>query len=118
MCRSRVNSSLTLDYLAKTPENLYLERKRAKVSLQALANEIASFANANGGVLVVGITDDGVIEGFNSTSPNKLNECQKVVTGYLRPAPVYEFELMNVKNPKDEDDYLLLFHIRVVRKLN
>ncbi len=111
MCRSRVNSSLTLDYLAKTPENLYLERKRAKVSLQALANEIASFANANGGVLVVGITDDGVIEGFNSTSPNKLNECQKVVTGYLRPAPVYEFELMNVKNPKDEDDYLLLFHI-------
>ena len=40
---------LTLEYLTNSPENLYLERKRAKVSLQDLANEIASFANANGG---------------------------------------------------------------------
>lgn len=43
---------LTLEYLTNSPENLYLERKRAKVSLQNLANEIASFANANGGVLL------------------------------------------------------------------
>ena len=30
---SKINSSLTIDYLIKTPENLYLDRKRAKVSL-------------------------------------------------------------------------------------
>ena len=111
MCISKIDTSLTLEYLTKTPENLYLERKRAKVSLQDLANEIASFANANGGVLVVGITDDGLIEGFNHCGITKLNECQKVVSNYLNPTPVYQTELIKVKNEKDEDDNLLLFHI-------
>ena len=32
--------------------------------MQDLANEIASFSNANGGVIAVGITDDGQIEGL------------------------------------------------------
>ena len=45
---SKINSSLTIDYLTQTPENLYLDRKRAKVSLQDLANEVASFANHAG----------------------------------------------------------------------
>lgn len=111
MSLSKINLSLTMDYLCNSPENLYLDRKRAKISLQDLANEIASFANANGGVLVVGITDDGIVEGFNPCGINKLNECQKVVTGYLNPAPVYECEIIDVKNNKAEDDKILIFHI-------
>ena len=75
-------------YITNTPENLYFDRKRAKISMQDLANEIASFANANGGVVAVGVTDNGVIEGFNIYGINKLNECQKVVTNYLNPAPI------------------------------
>ena len=108
---SKVNSSLTLDYLTKTPENLYLDRKRAKVSLQDLANEVASFANANGGVIVVGVTDDGLIEGFNLYGSKKLNDCQKIVSGYLNPAPIYEYELIDIINHKGENDNILLFHI-------
>ena len=108
---SKINTSLTIEYLTKTPENLYLDRKRAKVSLQDLANEVASFANANGGVIAVGITDDGIIEGFNSYGTKKLNDFQKIVSSYLNPAPVYECELVNIKNQKDEDDNILLFHI-------
>ncbi len=111
---SNINPSVTIEHLTKTPENLYLDRKRAKVSLQDLANEIASFANANGGVIAVGITDDGVIEGFNSYGTKKLNECQKVVSGYLKPSPVYESEIINIKNNKNEKDNILLFHIEPV----
>ena len=72
--------------------------------MQDLANEIASFANANGGVIVVGITDAGVIEGFNACGLKKLNELQKVVTGYLNPSPVYECELIAIKNSKNESN--------------
>lgn len=108
---SKVNLSLTLDYVTKTPENLYLDRKRAKISNQDLANEVASFANANGGVLAVGITDSGEIEGFNKCGIDKLNDCQKVVSNFLNPAPVYECELVNIKNEKGEDDCIVLFHI-------
>ena len=109
---SKINTSLTIEYLTKNPENLYLDRKRAKVSLQDLANEVASFANANGGIIAVGISDDGIIEGFNLYGTKKLNDCQKIVSSYLNPSPVYECELISIKNKKDEDDNILLFHIQ------
>ncbi len=105
------DKNITIEYLKNTPENLYLDRKRAKISLQDLANEIASFANANGGDVVVGITDDGIIEGFNSCGIKKLNECQKTITNYLNPSPVYECEVIEVKNAQNEEDHILLFHI-------
>ena len=108
---SKINSNITMEYLINIPENLYFERKRAKISFQDLANEIASFANANGGIIAVGITDNGLIEGFNAYGISKLNDCQKVVSRYLKPVPIYECELIKLKNSKDEDDCILLFHI-------
>lgn len=111
MSISKINPSLTLEYLQEYPENLYYDRKSAKISLQDLANEIASFANANGGVIAVGITNDGVIEGFNSYGINKLNACQKVVTNYLKPSPIYQCEIIDIKNNASKKDNILLFHI-------
>ena len=111
MTLSKINSIITEDYLKNTKENLYFERKRAKVSIQDLANEIASFSNANGGVIAVGITDDGKIEGFNNYGINKLNDFQKVITNYLSPTPNYKTELIEVENIKNEKDNILLFHI-------
>lgn len=111
MSLSKINSRINLDYLTKEKENLYFDRKRGKISLQDLANEIASFANSNGGLIAVGITDEGKIEGFNTYGKEKLNECQKVVTNYLKNTPTYRMELINIKNEKGEDDNILLFHI-------
>jgi ATP-dependent DNA helicase RecG len=111
MSLSKINSRINLNYLKNEKENLYFDRKRAKISLQDLANEIASFANSNGGIIVVGITDDGKIEGFNIYGEDKLNECQKVVTNYLKNTPTYRMELLDIENEKGEMDNLLLFHI-------
>ena len=76
-----------------------------------MANEIAYFSNVNGGVIAVGITDDGQIEGFNNYGINKLNDFQKIVTNYLSPTPNYKDELIEIKNNKNEKDNILLFHI-------
>lgn len=111
MSLSKINSRINLEYLTKEKENLYFDRKRGKISLQDLANEVASFANSNGGLIAVGITDEGKIEGFNVYGKEKLKECQKVVTNYLKNTPTYRIELINIKNEKDEDDNILLFHI-------
>ena len=108
---SKINSIITESYLKTAKENLYFERKRARVSMQDLANEIASFTNANGGVIAVGMTDDGNIEGFNNYGINKLNDFQKVITNYLSPTPNYKTELIEVDNIKNEKDNILLFHI-------
>lgn len=114
MVISKINTGLTLEYLKNAPESLYFDRKKAKVSIQDLANEIGSFANANGGLIVVGITDRGLVEGFNPYGIKKLNEFQKVVSNYLNPAPVYQCEVVKVKNEKNEDDNILLFHIEPI----
>ena len=45
---SKINTILTFDYLTKSKENLYFERKRANIANVNLANEIAGMANANG----------------------------------------------------------------------
>ena len=111
MSLSKINSSINLEYLKKEKENLYFDRKRAKISLQDLANEIASFANSNGGIIAVGITDDGKLEGFNTYGVEKLNDCQKVVTNYLKNTPTYKTELISIENEKLEKDNILLFHI-------
>ena len=108
---SKISPIVNINYLTSTRENLYFERKRAKVSMQDLANEIASFSNANGGVIAVGITDDGQIEGFNNYGINKLNDFQKIVTNYLSPTPNYKAELIEIKDNKNEKDNILLFHI-------
>ena len=111
MSLSKINTILTLDYLTKNIENLYFERKKAKVSNADLANEIAAMANANGGTIVVGVTDDGVIEGFNELGKSRLNDVQKVVSNFLKPIPVYKTEVVNIKNNKQEDDHIVFFHI-------
>ena len=108
---SKINSIITESYLKTAKENLYFERKRARVSMQDLANEIASFTNENGGVIVVGMTDDGNIEGFNNYGINKLNDFQKVITNYLSPTHNYKTELIEVDNIKNKNDNILLFHI-------
>lgn len=111
MSLSSINTIITEDYLRNTKENLYFDRKRAKYSLQDLANEIASFANANGGVIALGVTDEGVFEGFNIYGDTKLNECQKVSYTYLNPAPICKNEIVEIENSKKEKDCILLIHI-------
>ncbi len=110
MSISRINKNLTMDTL-REPENLYFDRKSAKADSRDLANEIMAFANANGGTLAIGITDKGEIEGFNKYGIKKLNDVQKIASTYLKPSPIYEYELTNVQNSKGEEDSILLFHI-------
>ena len=110
MSLSKINKNLTLDNLLVS-ENMFYDRKSAKIELKDLANEIMSFVNAQGGILALGITDSGVIEGTKKYGINKYNEFQKVVNTFLRPAPFCNFEIINIKNNKDEDDQIILYHI-------
>lgn len=110
MSLSKINKKITLEYL-KEPENLYFDRKSAKVDLKTIANEVMSFANAAGGTLAVGILDNGNIEGFNKYGIEKFNDAQKIVSSYLRPVPYYSIEEIEINNMHGEKDKILLYHI-------
>ena len=108
---SMIGNNIDMDYL-KGPESLYYDRKSAKIDGKDLANEVMAFANANGGVIAVGLMDNGNIEGFNNIGIDKLNELQKVVSTYLRPTPSYECKILPVSNLYGEDDCILLFYVK------
>lgn len=110
MSLSKINKNLTLDNLLVS-ENMFYDKKSAKIELKNLANEIMSFANTQGGILALDITDSGVIEGTKKYGINKYNKFQKVINTFLRPAPFCNFEIINIKNNKDEDDQIILYHI-------
>ena len=107
---SKVNEKITVEYLQQ-PENLYFLKKSAKTDLKIIANEVMALANAQGGVVAFGVSDNGLIEGFNKFGINKLTDAQKIITSYLKPAPKCHCEFININNYKGESDIIILYHV-------
>lgn len=68
--------------LARLPESQWLERKSGRVSALDAARPLLAFANADGGTLVVGIEDDGRIEGVSAA---RLNELRQAAFNHTTP---------------------------------
>lgn len=67
-------------------ESQYVEFKSEKVSAKALAEEIAAFANAEGGEIWLGIEDDRRITGLSrSYEEDVMNICRNAVIPALTP---------------------------------
>ena len=50
--------NITNQYLIESEENQYFDRKSARIKPVDILRHIVAFANANGGVLVVGIEEN------------------------------------------------------------
>lgn len=57
-----------LEQLVDLGEGISLEFKRRVPRPERIAKEILAFANTNGGRIVLGVSDDGTIEGFENVS--------------------------------------------------
>lgn len=101
-----------ISYLVTLPEGQYFDRKSARKKPLELLQYIVSFANAGGGILAIGIEDDGTVTGFKDQMAKPIEEFKNVAFIKLTETPVIcdSFEL-NVKNYKGEDDIVLLLSI-------
>ena len=105
-------------------ENKYFDRKSAKIKPSDLAPLISAFANAEGGTIVIGISDKTLeIEGIHQYGMDKVNEFIAIPKNGCKPMPQYNEEFLNVINSKGEEDQLLLLHIQpcvdqIVRTIN
>lgn len=108
---SKFNPTITLEYLCKAEESQNYDRKNSSINESDLANHIAGMANADGGILAVGIANDGKITGFNECK-NKINQFRKSIQ-YLNAVPEVKYEEIAIKNYKDEDDIILLIHVSI-----
>lgn len=112
MIQSEINPLLTIEYMCKEKENQKFDRKSVKKDVKEIANHIAGFANADGGTLVIGISDDGVLEGFQNYE-TKYNEFLKSSIQYLKVAPEVKTEKLNIINKNGNNDIILLLHIEI-----
>lgn len=75
-----------LESLIPSSENIYVEFKTEQVSTKVLAEEIVAFANAEGGVIWLGIDDNGTPSGLSrSYEEDVMNICRTSVIPPIRP---------------------------------
>ena len=67
--------------LASLPEDQWFERKSARTAPRAMASPVGAMANADGGVLVVGL-HDGLVE---DVPPHRRSELRQVALDFTHP---------------------------------
>ena len=102
--KSKINPAITIDTILNEREGLYFERKSSKTKPSRVANEVIGMLNADGGTVVVGVSDDGKIEGVDSDIIRKLSGLK---FDYIRPTPNAATEEIRVG-----DLCIFLFHIQ------
>lgn len=96
------------------PENQYLDRKSARIRPLDILKHLVAFANAEGGQLVIGIEDNGVVSGFNYSEAHDIDEYRNIFLSELRETPIMpKFEVLPVKNKTGEDDNILIISVDV-----
>ena len=104
---SAKDPSLTLRALQEHRESQFLELKGSRVKPSKLANELVGMLNASGGVVVVGIADDGAIEDLSSLPADELDQLRKVPHDLVEPPANIELEEAYLET----GELLFLYHV-------
>lgn len=82
------NPIASIEYLSSSPENQYLERKGISergIKPTKVANEVIGMLNADGGILALGIANDGTVEDLRSLGEEKCNDYRRLVFDLVKP---------------------------------
>ena len=102
---SKMNPLLTLEYIQTEHENRYFDRKSAKIRVADLAPLISAFANADGGTIVIGISDKKrTLEGIDSVGEDRINEFINAPKDCCKPMPDYKEEILQIINTEGKAD--------------
>lgn len=104
-----VTRSPNIRLFNKRREGQYLDRKSARIRPIDIARHIVAFANANGGVLVIGIEDDGQITGFHNNDSKSINDFLEIPYSSCKGRIKIEHEIRKVTVNSKKDSILLLF---------
>ncbi len=124
MIRSEYNPRITTESIISAQENKYFERKSARIKANDLAHTISGFANAEGGTIVIGISDKTrEIEGLNECGEDHINALINAPKNCCCPMPDCRDEMLAVTNRHGQPDRVLLLHIlpstdRIIRTVN
>jgi ATP-dependent DNA helicase RecG len=95
--------------LLELRESQWLERKSSRIAPRDLANTLIGFANADGGLLVVGL-HDGVVEGA-STIPGRLDAQMQANIDFCQPPVPARHRSVACVDSRGEANDLLVFEV-------
>ncbi|HUB73674.1 MAG TPA: ATP-binding protein [Solirubrobacteraceae bacterium] len=95
--------------LAAVAEDQWFERKSARIAARDLADWLIGFANADGGIVVVGIRS-GKVEGTDGL-PEKRNEQMQASIDFCEPAVRVRQRILGCINERGDADHLLAIEV-------
>jgi ATP-dependent DNA helicase RecG len=101
---------LDINNLIRINESQYFDRKSASIKINKLVEAIVAFANANGGIIAIGI-DNGNITGIKSQGNKKINDFIQAGFDYVIPSSKVSPVFIDVVNKSGEQDQVLLLEI-------
>lgn len=97
-------------------EDQWFDRKSGRIEAVDLANSIIGFANAEGGLVVVGLSA-GQVQGVNSAG-RRLSEWQQAALDFTVPAVPCRSRLVECVNHRKEPDWLLVVEVETSDKVH
>lgn len=101
---------MKVETVLSQPESQYFDRKSAKINIAKLAEAIIGFANADGGIIAIGV-NDGKIEGINEQGNIKINDFIQCGFEKCLPSVRIKHEFLSVKKENEKSDRILLLEI-------
>lgn len=99
-------------------EDQTFDCKSIQIDQKALAISIVAFANADGGVIAIGVSDKmRKIEGVDQHT-GKLNELLRVPLDFCNPSVTITSELLPCTDKYGNDNHILLMHIPASSELH
>lgn len=105
---SEINTIITPEYLKTQKENQYFERKgigEKNIKPVKISNELIGMLNADGGILVLGMTDDGNFQNLKSLG-KKLDAYRKLIFDFIIPPCNIILEEITIDN-----NLIFVYHV-------
>ena len=103
--------------LLQVREDQWFDRKSERITGRDLADSLIGFANAEGGIVVVGLWD-GRVEGIRRARGSRLAEWQQAALDFTIPAVPSRARLIECVNEAGEADHLLVFDIETSQQVH
>jgi ATP-dependent DNA helicase RecG len=105
-----MNKHMTVEQVCTMTESPEFDRKSARIDAKSLAIHLIAFANADGGLIAVGVEDKGQITGIDGYTEN-INELLRAAFDFCKPSVKIETERLDCINIYGKPDHILLIEV-------
>ncbi len=92
------------------PEDQWFDRKSPRIAARDLADTVIGFANAEGGTIVIGLSN-GKVEGVAAAKANRLAEWQQAALDFSTPTVPCKTRIVDCLNDRGNPDELVVVDV-------